>query len=208
MYSDIRSDRIPEPKEEELNLPVSELYRFKTETGMGYRFPNSYKIWVAGDVMFNWGVRDSMKAEDPLFAFRSFSFFLQNYDYRMLNLETPILKKTPNADSIKSYIFYGERKDLNLLKFLGIDAVFLGNNHTMDFGEAGLKDTLSLLDEFKISYAGAGLNEAESLKPILIQKDGMEYRVFSFSDTGETRLFSGSKTPGAAYFRVGTAEKL
>ncbi|MCZ8343338.1 MAG: CapA family protein [Leptospira sp.] len=208
IYSDILPDRTPEPIEVEVNLPVSELYRFKTESGTGYRFPNTYKIWVAGDVMFNWGVRDSMKAEDPLFAFRSFSFFLQNFDYRMLNLETPILKKTPNADSIKSYVFYGERNDLNLLKFLGIDAVFLGNNHTMDFGEEGLKDTLDLLDEFKISHSGAGLNQAESLKPIVIPKDGVEYRVFSFSDTGETRLFSSLKTPGAAYFRVGTAEKL
>lgn len=201
-------ERIPEPIEDEIVLPVEELYRFKTNSGSGYRFPDTYKIWIGGDVMFNWGVRDSMKNEDPFFAFRSFSYFLQNYDVRMLNLETPILKKTPNVDQMKSYVFFGERKDLTLLKFLGIDAVFLGNNHTMDFGEEGLKDTIDLLNEFKIGFAGAGLNHLESWKPIVLNKDESEYRVFSFSDTGETRLFSGPKSPGAAYFRVGVAEKL
>ncbi|TGN18173.1 CapA family protein [Leptospira idonii] len=188
--------------------PVEDYYRFKTDTGSGYKITGTTKVWVGGDVMFNWGVRDAMRAPDPLLAFRSFSSWLSGMDYRFLNLETPVLKKAPSADKMKSYVFYGEKDDLNLLKDMKIDGVSLANNHTMDFGETGLFETLSLLDEYKIPYSGAGKNEAESLKPLSFTTHGKEFRIFSFSDTGETRLFSGPRSPGAAYFRVSTAERL
>jgi poly-gamma-glutamate synthesis protein (capsule biosynthesis protein) len=202
---------VPEPVEEYetiLTPPYEDYYRYKTVTGTGYRLKNTTKIWVGGDVMFNWGVRDAMKGDDPVLPFRSFTSLLYNMDYRMLNLETPILHKTPTLDKMKSYVFYGEQKDLRVLTALQIDGVFLGNNHTMDLGETGLKDTLLSLEETKISYAGAGRNEEESLRPLTFKKENMEYRTFSFSDIGETRLFAGPKNPGAAYFRVPVAERL
>ncbi|TGK52000.1 CapA family protein [Leptospira kanakyensis] len=199
---------IPESEEPKLELPIKDLYHFRTETGETIQYPKSTKLWFGGDVMFNWGVRDSMKTEDPYFPFRSFFSYLKNFDFRFLNLETPILHKTPAADQRKSYVFFGERRDLLVLRMFGIDGVFLGNNHTMDFGENGLSDTLELLDEFGIPHTGAGKNTDEALVPITVSKQNTEYRIFSFSDTGETRLFSGTKSPGAAYFRVGTAERL
>ncbi|TGK78545.1 CapA family protein [Leptospira noumeaensis] len=199
---------IPESEEPKLELPIKDLYHFRTETGETIQYPKSTKLWFGGDVMFNWGVRDSMKTEDPYFPFRSFFSYLKNFDFRFLNLETPILHKTPAADQRKSYVFFGERRDLLVLRMFGIDGVFLGNNHTMDFGESGLLETLELLDEFGIPHTGAGKNTDEALVPITVSKQNTEYRIFSFSDTGETRLFSGNKSPGAAYFRVGTAERL
>ncbi|TGL90158.1 CapA family protein [Leptospira congkakensis] len=199
---------IPESEEPKIDLPIKDLYHFRTETGETIQYPKSTKLWFGGDVMFNWGVRDSMKTEDPYFPFRSFFSYLKNFDFRFLNLETPILHKTPAADQRKSYVFFGERRDLLVLRMFGIDGVFLGNNHTMDFGESGLFETLELLDEFGIPHAGAGKNTDEALVPITVSKQNTEYRIFSFSDTGETRLFSGIKSPGAAYFRVGTAERL
>jgi len=197
-----------DPPEPAVNAPIHDYYRFKTETGQGYRIPDSTKLWFGGDVMFNWGVRDSIRSSDPVFAFRSFTSLLSSMNYRVLNLETPILRKTPGADKLKSYVFYGTREDLSILKELQIDGVTLGNNHTMDFGEPGLQDTLSLLEEYKIPSSGAGLNETEAMVPLLYKSVDREFRIFSFSDTGETRLFANGKTPGAAYFRVGVAERL
>ncbi|TGM82578.1 CapA family protein [Leptospira levettii] len=198
----------PEHLEDPLELPTKYLYQFQTETGESLQVANSTKLWFGGDVMFNWGVRDSMRSEDVFFPFRSFFRYLDQFDFRFINLETPILHKAPTADQRKSYVFYGERRDLTVLRALGINGVFLGNNHTMDFGENGLFETLDLLDEFKIFHTGAGKNTDHALQPILVKKGNTEFRLFSFSDTGETRLFSGTNSPGAAYFRVATAEKL
>ncbi|MBL0954633.1 MAG: CapA family protein [Leptospira sp.] len=198
----------PEQLEDPLELPTKYLYQFQTETGESLQITNSTKLWFGGDVMFNWGVRDSMRSEDVFFPFRSFFRYLDQFDFRFINLETPILHKAPTADQRKSYVFYGERRDLTVLRALGINGVFLGNNHTMDFGENGLFETLDLLDEFKILHTGAGKNTDHALLPILVKKGNTEFRLFSFSDTGETRLFSGTNSPGAAYFRVATAERI
>lgn len=210
LYLSVNADE-PEPPEDYESIitpPYEDYFRYKTSTGTGYRLKNTTKIWIGGDVMFNWGVRDAMKGEDPILPFRSFTSLLYNMDYRMLNLETPILHKTPTIDKMKSYVFYGEKKDLRVLTALQIDGVFLGNNHTMDLGETGLKDTLLSLEESKINFAGAGRNEEESLRPLVFKKDNTEYRTFSFSDIGENRLFASARSAGAAYFRVGTAERL
>ncbi|GBF48732.1 bacterial capsule synthesis protein [Leptospira ryugenii] len=197
-----------EPPEPNIQAPYEDYYRFQTSSGTGYRIEGTTKIWVGGDVMFNWAVRDSMKGEDPLLPFRSFTSLLSNMHFRMLNLETPILEKKPNPDKLKSYVFYGVKSDLQILKTMGIDSVFLGNNHTMDLGEEGLRETIRILSDSNLKWAGAGLTEEESYRPIVYQREGIEYRVFSFSDVGETRLFANHKSPGAAYFRVGVAERL
>lgn len=180
---------IPESVEPKLDLPIQNLYHFRTETGETIQYPKSTKLWFGGDVMFNWGVRDSMRSEDPYFPFRSFSSYLTLFDFRFLNLETPILHKTPSADQRKSYVFFGERRDLTVLRMLGIDGVFLGNNHTMDFGENGLYDTLELLDEFGIRHTGAGKNTDEALVPITVSKQNTEYRIFLFLIQGKRGCF-------------------
>jgi len=190
------SQESPEAPEVLPQIPVEELYRHKTKTGQGFRFPGATKIWVGGDVMFNWGVRDSIKPEDPEYAFRSFQALFAGMDMNLVNLETPILKKKPSADKIKSYVFYGEEEHLALLKSLGVQGVFLGNNHTMDFGTHGLEETTKLLEEKGIAYAGAGKNRREALRPILFKKSWMEFLFFSASEIGELRLFAGESTPG------------
>jgi hypothetical protein len=186
------SSDVPDPQEDYepiLIPPYEDYYRYRTATGTGFRFKNTTKIWVGGDVMFNWGVRDAMKGEDPVLPFRSFTSLLYNMDYRMLNLETPILHTTPTLDKLKSYVFYGEKKDLRVLTALQIDGVFLGNNHTMDLGESGLKDTLLSLEETKISYAGAGKTEEESLRPLIFKKIIMSIVPFPFLILGRLACF-------------------
>ena len=50
------------------------------------------------------------------------------------------------------------------LKEMGVDVVTLANNHTMDYGEEGLIDTMEALRNVGISYVGVGkdLNEAKA----------------------------------------------
>ena len=50
------------------------------------------------------------------------------------------------------------------LNWLGIDYVSLGNNHTYDYLEQGLIDTLYHLDNHQIAHSGAGLDVVEAFK--------------------------------------------
>lgn len=51
-----------------------------------------------------------------------------------------------------------------ILNAMGVDVVTLANNHTLDYGEEGLVDTMNALNQVGVSYVGVGhnLNEAKS----------------------------------------------
>ena len=88
-------------------------------------------------------------------------------DLTIANLETVItsLRKSSYAGK-KSYIHYSHvKKTPAALKRWGIDAVSLGNNHTMDFGLAGLKETVQVLKKCSIPCFGGGLTEKAACAP-------------------------------------------
>ena len=49
---------------------------------------------------------------------------------------------------------------------MGVDVVSLANNHSYDFGEVGLLDSLDTLREAGMPYVGAGRNLEEASRPV------------------------------------------
>lgn len=58
-------------------------------------------------------------------------------------------------------------------------AVTLANNHIGDYGDRALNNTLKLLDENNIKYAGAGNNISEAYSAIRISKEGTTISLLS-----------------------------
>lgn len=52
-----------------------------------------------------------------------------------------------------TFTFCGEAENAEMLVQGGVDFVTLGNNHTMDFGQTGLDNTKSVLEEYGVAYA-------------------------------------------------------
>jgi poly-gamma-glutamate synthesis protein (capsule biosynthesis protein) len=95
-------------------------------------------------------------------------------DCAWLNCELPLV------DTNSPGVYPQERDGLVLackpwgadeLKWLGIDAVGLANNHSMDFGYAGLFSTIKHLDRVGIGYAGAGKDLEYASGPGYIDTD-------------------------------------
>ena len=61
-------------------------------------------------------------------------------------------------------------------------AVSLANNHSLDFGVAGLKDTLLALKQQGVSVAGAGHNASEAWAPALLTVQGQRVGLLSITD--------------------------
>ena len=114
------------------------------------------KIIIAGDIV-------PTKENLNLFTQQNFiEEFDQDFkkrwidaDYRIFNLESPlgsseklkqIKKSGPNLLSDVACI--------NGIKSLKPDLVCLANNHILDYGEAGIKSTIDLLEKNKINYTG------------------------------------------------------
>jgi Bacterial capsule synthesis protein PGA_cap len=96
-----------------------------------------------------------------------FRSLLQKADLVVANLETPLtdLDRSP-LEGRKKFIHWGDpEKAPAALKRHNVSAVALANNHAMDFGPHGLKQTLTALDAHGVARFGAGMNAAAASAP-------------------------------------------
>jgi poly-gamma-glutamate synthesis protein (capsule biosynthesis protein) len=100
-------------------------------------------------------------------------------DLRLINLETAVTRS--DAFQAKGINYRMHPDNLPCLTAAGIDFCSLANNHVLDWGEAGLEETLASLDRAGIRHAGAGRSLAEAKAPaVLATKGGGRVLVFSF----------------------------
>ena len=91
-------------------------------------------------------------------------------DVRLVNLETAV---TTSEDAAPKGINYRMHPgNVPLLSAAKIDCCSLANNHVLDWGEAGLLETLDVLEGAGIRTAGAGRDEAEAEAPAILTVAG------------------------------------
>lgn len=106
-------------------------------------------------------------------------------DARIVNLETSI---TTSSEPVPKGINYRMNPaNVGVLTELPVDCCTLANNHLLDWGRAGLIETLATLDRAGIAHAGAGRNSEEAATPAII----------GLSDHGRVLVFGfGSPSSG------------
>ncbi|MCD8225332.1 MAG: CapA family protein [Clostridiales bacterium] len=111
------------------------------------------RIALLGDIALI-GKYDTKNTADWKERLRAVKEYLSGFDYVIANLESPLTtcKKTiiPKSMHLRSDI-----SNVVVLKYLGINAVTLANNHIFDFGEQGLRQTIEVLEENQIEWYGA-----------------------------------------------------
>lgn len=104
-------------------------------------------------------------------------------DVRIINLETAV---TDSEDYSPKGINYRMHPDnIPCITAAGIDCCALANNHVLDWGAAGLEDTLATLQRAGLKHAGAGRNLNEAQAPAIMPMPG-KGRVLVFSFGSET----------------------
>jgi len=96
-------------------------------------------------------------------------------DLRIINLETSVTK---SDDYWKGNRMHPE--NIDCITAARIDVCSLANNHVLDWGYSGLKETLETLRKAKIRGVGAGMNFKEAEAPA-IEEIGKKGRVVVFS---------------------------
>lgn len=91
------------------------------------------------------------QAEDKGYFFANVQSIFEADDFTILNLEGP-LTTSENAQE-STYIIKGRSEYAKLLKNASVEAVSMGNNHRLDYGEEGSQDTVQTLTEEGIVYA-------------------------------------------------------
>ncbi|MBR3961546.1 MAG: CapA family protein, partial [Clostridia bacterium] len=134
------------------------------------------KILFTGDVNFR-GI-DEITYENSKEIISELLPYISSADYRIPNLETPLANKNkykPIKKSGPNLICAPE--NIAFLKAFDADGVTLANNHIGDFGEEAVKDTLNLLEQNDIAYAGAGANIDEAYCAMRFEKSGIRVAV-------------------------------
>lgn len=122
-----------------------------------------------GDVHFE-GVVGQRLARDPDTTFDPVSEVLSAADLAMVNLETAVTERG-TADP-KRYTFRAPPTAYQAMSAAGIDVATLANNHGMDYGEVGLRDTLDSAQEAGFPLVGAGLDDDEAFAPHIAEVSG------------------------------------
>ncbi len=100
-------------------------------------------------------------------------------DLRLINLETSITQS--NDYWLQKSVHYRMNpENVPCLTAAKLDCCSLANNHVLDWGYAGLRETLFSLKRAKIKTAGAGLTQREAEAPAALSVEG-KGRVLVFS---------------------------
>jgi poly-gamma-glutamate capsule biosynthesis protein CapA/YwtB (metallophosphatase superfamily) len=121
---------------------------------------------------------------------------------RVVNLETAVTT-SEHAQQDKGIHYRMHPGNLTCLTTAGIDCCVLANNHVLDWGLAGLAQTLSALREAGVQTAGAGANAREAAAPAVIRLDtGERILVFALaaSTSGVPREWAAGRTRGGVNF--------
>lgn len=120
-------------------------------------------------------------------------------DLKIVNLKTAITTND-NYWKGKGANYRMNPENTPVLNKAGIDFCALANNHSMDYGLEGLKETIVSLDKAKIKFSGAGKDRAQAAEPAIIDIPGKGRAIiFSLGSTtsGIPDIWSaGSDRPG------------
>lgn len=134
---------------------------------------------------------------------------MQDVDILMANNEFPYTDRGTPTEG-KTYTFRAEPESVSYLRDMGVDVVSLANNHCYDFGEVGLLDTLTTLEEVDMPYVGAGRNLEEAAGPVYFIAGDIKIAIVSATqierlDNPDTR---GATENSPGVFRCWNPEKL
>ncbi|MBI2123936.1 MAG: CapA family protein [Candidatus Wildermuthbacteria bacterium] len=162
-------------------------------------------LLFAGDIMLDRGVEFySTQHNDWKWPFRKIASTLQEADLAFGNLESVISDKGKNQGSI--YSFRAEPEALGGLVFAGFDVLSVANNHSLDYGNDALQDSIQRLKDSGIVPIGGGNNRYETNAPTLkhfytskYDSTGTTIAMLAYTAAGSPLWQAGENSPGIAW---------
>jgi poly-gamma-glutamate capsule biosynthesis protein CapA/YwtB (metallophosphatase superfamily) len=153
----------------------------------------------AGDVHFE-GTAATELAADPALVMASIAPVLRRADLAVVNLETAVTNG--GTQVAKQFVFRAPPSAFAALRDGGVDVASMANNHGMDFGESGLRDSLAAAKRYRFPVIGVGLTAKEAYRPFRRTINGQRIAVIGATQVLDDELISawtaGPHKPGLA----------
>ncbi len=135
---------------------------------------------AVGDINLARAVGEAVSTLGPRVVFDGVQPVLDSADVLVGNLECAL---TAGGDpQRKNFTFAAPPEAAGALTLAGFDVLSLANNHAMDYGVAGLLDTLAVLDEHGIAGVGAGNSAAQAHAPVILVRNGLRLAFLAYVD--------------------------
>jgi poly-gamma-glutamate capsule biosynthesis protein CapA/YwtB (metallophosphatase superfamily) len=153
------------------------------------------ELAFAGDVHFESPISAELAA-NPRGVLHSIRPVLSDADLTIVNLETAIT--TRGSAAAKTYVFRAPPAAFSALAAGGVDAASMANNHGMDYGETGLRDSIAAARKARFPVIGIGLNEEQAYEPYRATIKGQRIAVLAATQVIDDHLISAwSADPNA-----------
>jgi poly-gamma-glutamate synthesis protein (capsule biosynthesis protein) len=136
------------------------------------------RMMVVGDMHLGWevGRRIVRHGFDP---FGNVEGYFDQADVVMGNLEC-VISTSNDAWPNKTIHLRAPIAAASSLAGAGFDIVNVANNHALDFGVSGFKDTLARLGERHISHVGGGADYDAAHAPLIIERNGLRVAILGY----------------------------
>lgn len=148
---------------------------FKEGTFRDKKTIESKTVLFVGDIMLDREVENLMAKNGMLYPFRKINRFTNGVDIVFGNLEGPIVKNPPDFPD-RSLKFAFSKDTVEGLAFGNFSLLSLANNHILNTGENGQKETREFLEKGNIDSVGDSLKCSQEF---LYQKDGIAFLAFN-----------------------------
>ena len=138
-------------------------------------------VIVGGDIYPAGKNLSLFKAGDAEGIFNDLLSELRNAELTIVNLECPLISRESPIHK-NGPVLGAESKCVNGLKNAGVDVVSLANNHILDHGPAGLKNTLGICTDAGISTVGAGKNLKEAGRIAVYHLDSVKIGILAATE--------------------------
>ena len=164
--------------------------------------PAALQLAAVGDIMLGGSAAPELRREGYDYPFALVQPILRQADVVFGNLEGPLTDAGQGAPD-KPYVFRSPpAKVAPALATAGFTVMSLANNHTMDYGVEGLKQTIAALDEARIQHVGAGMNLQEARRPAFVTSADYTLGFLAYSLTFPESFWAQGQRPGTAFGHV------
>lgn len=156
--------------------------------------PSPITLAFAGDIHFQNQVRALL--DDPDTSLASLRPELASADLAIANLETSVT--TRGAPEQKQFTFRAPATAFEAVAAAGVDVVTMANNHGVDYGSEGLRDTLSAAAHAPLAVVGIGADATAAFAPYVTTIRGTRVAVIGADDVSDPTTDHFSAGPGKA----------
>lgn len=159
-------------------------------------------VW-AGDTMLGDGASELLARRGHGWVLEGVDQLLDG-DVNIINAEAPITTLYEPYLPSKIYSYQTDPPAAQALADAGVSALGLSNNHAMDQGPRGLADTIHHASEAGLVTFGAGQDEREAERPLLVRRGDLTIGVVPLAEGYGSTITAGPRQAGTVPLSTGS----